>query len=340
MPVAEATVNSYLNSGSGREKEADARAFGTDLKLVQQARGFYMPAEKIDGAVDTATALKLAGLDYNVVQEEVFDAKGRLVPGYLRTTRADDDSHTFGINTSRFKPIDNCDAFAVCDEFTRNGYGWEAGGTTQHAGYAWGILAFQDSWSVVGEPMDKKLLFINSHKGESSITLAMTPLRPWCTNALPLTGGFGRSRHGIRHTGDVEAKLKEAIALIGAAGDYWEAFAGLADQLAVGKVPMKRIEKWLSALYPSGTKDGTVGKTTEERRDRVRQMLQVDNLGNHVTATHANGWSFVNAVGEVADWGSTRQRDHMARLCGGNDNPLKNRALAVVTDDLGIGSAN
>lgn len=326
MPVA---VDSPLMA------EADAQAFGTDLSMVQQRRGFYTSPERIEGAVSTEEALRMAGLDFEVIQEPVHDAKGRVIPGFKRNTRADDDSVNFGIVTARFKPIQNRDAFAMCDEFVKNGYGWEAGGITQHGGFAWGILAFQDDWTVAGEPMDKKLLFINSHKGDRSLTLGLTPLRPACTNALGLSSGGGRNlqaRHRIQHTGDTTGKIEEAMALLGASGEYFDVFGRLADKLATQKVSKRRLDKWLEVLYPSGTTD-TGAKSPAERAEAVRALLTGgDNLANH----RDNAWGFLNAVGERADWGSTRGRDHMARLCGDSDTPEKNRALHVVMGDLGL----
>jgi hypothetical protein len=61
-------------------------------------------------------------------------------------------------------------------------------------------------------------------------------------------------------------------------------------------------------------------------------MASAPNLEGH----HGTGWAFVNAVAEIADWGSNRQRDRMARLCWNMDGKLKDRALAIAAQQFSI----
>lgn len=318
--------------------EAPQRAFSVGESMMvsqggidENGRTFYGDAEVVPPGVTTEEAMRLAGIDFNVVQKPIFDEHGNKLPGFVRNVRETDD-RLFGIVTSRFKVIQNADAFAVCDAVAEHGATWEAGGITDKGAFVWGLMTLPEQVIVAGDNVAKHLLFVNSHKGDRSVTMANTPVRLRCTNALTFSMRSAQQRITVRHTGDTGSKMQEAMALMGAANEYYSAFATLGGKLATKRLTAPKLERMLEQLYPAGTTDKAVDGAEEKRRV-VRELVQsAPNLEGH----HRTAWAFVNAVGEVADWGSARTRDRMSRLCWNGDARIKNRALKICQETFNL----
>ena len=60
-------------------------------------------------------ALRLAGLDWNVVQKDVYTADNKYVPGYKVNVR-DRDEMPLGIVTDKYKVVQNQEAFRFTDD--------------------------------------------------------------------------------------------------------------------------------------------------------------------------------------------------------------------------------
>jgi phage/plasmid-like protein (TIGR03299 family) len=304
--------------------------------VVDEAgRRHYGDSEVVPEGLTTAQAMQHAGLDYEVVQKPIHRADGSVIEGYVQNVRADDPEAVFGIVTPRYQNVQNRDAFEVVEFMAQEGANWVAGGTIDKGRKAWGLLALPGDLTVAGEQIKKNVLFMNCHDGTESITGLTTPIRPQCTNALPFMvrgeDGSGRTIR-IRHVGDVTGKLAEAQQIMRTADNYLAKLVEVGDKLADKKVGDKVLKRMLEQLYPAGTSDKQVENAEERRRLVAELMASAPNLEGH----HGTGWAFVNAVAEIADWGSNRQRDRMARLCWNMDGKLKDRALAIAAQQFSI----
>ena len=68
---------------------------------------------RVDEAPNSAEALKLAGLDWQIVQHDV-SMDGNIIPGYKANVRST-DQRCMGIVSSRYKVVQNEEAFAFTD---------------------------------------------------------------------------------------------------------------------------------------------------------------------------------------------------------------------------------
>lgn len=69
----------------------------------------------IAGAVTSRDAIRLAGLDWNVVPTDIIsEATGLKIPGYKANVR-DLDDKVLGVVTDRYKVVQNDEAFAFTD---------------------------------------------------------------------------------------------------------------------------------------------------------------------------------------------------------------------------------
>lgn len=69
---------------------------------------------KVEDAPTSVDALRLAGLDWNVMQESIFTETGDAIAGY-RVNIRDRDRKVLGVVSDRYKIIQNREAFAFTD---------------------------------------------------------------------------------------------------------------------------------------------------------------------------------------------------------------------------------
>ena len=72
----------------------------------------------------SAEALRLAGLDWNVVQEPIYTGFKEQVEGYKANVR-DTDRKVLGVVSDRYKVVQNVDAFSFTDELLGKGVRYE-----------------------------------------------------------------------------------------------------------------------------------------------------------------------------------------------------------------------
>ena len=71
-------------------------------------------------APTSAGALRLAGLDWDVVQEPIFTGFKEPIEGYKANIR-DSDRRILGVVSDRYKVVQNTDAFSFTDELLGRG---------------------------------------------------------------------------------------------------------------------------------------------------------------------------------------------------------------------------
>ena len=71
-------------------------------------------------APTSADALRLAGLDWEVVQEPVYTEQNEMVKGYKANVRSS-DRKVLGVVSDRYKVVQNTDEFSFTDEMLGKG---------------------------------------------------------------------------------------------------------------------------------------------------------------------------------------------------------------------------
>lgn len=68
----------------------------------------------VEECPNSGEAIRLAGLDWNVEQQDVYTGGGTLVPGYKANVR-DYDQNILGVVSDRYQVVQNREAFAFTD---------------------------------------------------------------------------------------------------------------------------------------------------------------------------------------------------------------------------------
>ena len=85
---------------------------------------------KVNEAPTSKDALIYAGLDWKIVQNNVYTQDGSLISGYKANIRSTDRS-VLGIVSDRYKIVQNQDAFQFTDDLLGEGVTYETAGSLQ-----------------------------------------------------------------------------------------------------------------------------------------------------------------------------------------------------------------
>lgn len=283
-------------------------------------------------APDSAAALRLAGLDWNVIQKDIMTVDGGdTIPGFKANVR-DRDGSVLGIVTDRYRVVQNAEAFSFTDELLGAGVRYETAGSLQGGRRTWVLARLPHQYIINGEEITPYLVFMNAHDGSGAIKAAMTPVRVVCQNTLNLALSTARRSWSFNHTGDINGKLDEARDTLLYAGQYMTELGKAFGKLGQIKLSDGKVTEFISALIP----DAEVG--TSQQRRNIRRM-QEDMRARYYDAPDLadvgkNGYRFLNAVSDFATHAKplrerTNYRESLfARTVDGN--PLIDKAYQMV----------
>lgn len=146
-----------LEAGKNRkiveEKEEGKMAANVETMFSVREKPWHGLGTIVEEAPESADALRLAGLDWNVVQKDIFTNYGK-VEGYKANVR-DTDNQVLGVVTDRYKVIQNTDAFAFTDELLGAGVRYETAGSLQGGKKVWLLARIPREYIVSGERLHR-----------------------------------------------------------------------------------------------------------------------------------------------------------------------------------------
>ena len=277
--------------------------------------------EIIQDAPTSEDAIRLAGLDWDVIPKPIYDEFGRELPGYKVNMRSSDNT-ALGIVTDRYRIVQNSEAFSFTDELLGHGVRYETAGSLASGKRVW-MLARMENTTIAEENIDPFLVFTNSHDGTGAIRVAITPVRVVCQNTLNLALHQASRHWSCVHKGDIQSKLEEARFTLSSAEKYMEALEEEFGELKLKKVTEAQVrnmtEKLLEIefnnLFNKALKTGNV----IDFKERLRQQKYEDKLNTKrndiltiyhdkpdLVGTEHSAFRFINAVSDYA----THTADH------------------------------
>lgn len=248
----------------------------------------------VQDAPNSADALKLAGLDWKVNQHEVV-ADGKVVPGYKANIR-DTDGACLGIVGSRYKVVQNEEAFAFTDNLIGGDVRYETAGSLQGGKKVW-MLAKLPETKIVDDEVVPYMCFTNNHDGFGAIQVCMTPIRVVCNNTLNLALKGAKRKWSTIHKGDIQAKLHEAEMCLEYGQHYMELLAQNAEQLANTSVSDKRIKEILDDLFPIKETDTD---RVQANMKRMQDEFMICYCMPDIAKFKGTAWGAINAMSDMA----------------------------------------
>ena len=282
-------------------------------------------------APNSKDALRLAGLNWKVLQEPVYTENKELIQGYKANVR-NSDRKVLGVVTDRYKVIQNEEAFAFTDALLGEGVGYETAGSLQEGRRVWMLARLPREFIIGGERISPYMVFSNTHDGSGAVKTALTPIRVVCNNTLNLALRTAKRSWSMIHTGDISGKIEEAKNTLLLADEYMTALGQEFENLRKIKLSERQVQDYIKILLPMEEnytlqqKRG-IEKLREDMRMRYFDAPDLKDVGN-------NGYRFVNAVSDFATHSTPRRKtanykeNIFARTADGN--PMIDRAYQLV----------
>ena len=286
---------------------------------------------RVESALNSADALEMSGLNWNVTQKPIMTTSGNLIPGYKANVR-DTDNRVLGVVTDRYRVVQNSEAFAFTDALLGDGVKYETAGSLQDGKKIWILAKLPDKYIIEGEQIDPYLVFSSSHDGSGSIKVAMTPIRVVCQNTLNLALGTARRSWSTIHIGDLAAKMDEAHNTLLLAEKYMGRLGMEFSRLSKIKLSDQKVMEYIDLLLPMDEQPTDIHRKniTRIREDMKRRYFNAPDLRN----VGKNAYRFINAVSDYATHAkplretANYQENMFAKTVEGN--PLIDKAYELV----------
>lgn len=249
----------------------------------------------VEGTMSSKEALHLAKLDFDVLQEPVFDDMGYQVPGY-RINLKSDDRTLLGLVSDRYKVIQNVEAFAFTDALIGENCRYETAGSINNFRTIW-LLAQLEPKRIMGDDYNNYLCFMNSFDGSTAVKVCVTPIRVVCQNTLNLAIRSAKRTFSMKHVGDISKKFHEAEQVLALSNDYLVNVEKSYEELAKKRISDMQFESFLKQLFPIEKGDENTRKETSQIQNRqaVRKCYNTDDLSNF----KGTAFGVVNAVSDM-----------------------------------------
>ena len=286
---------------------------------------------RVEEAPASADALRMAGLDWEVLQEAIYTNAGDKISGYKANVRST-DRKVLGVVTDRYKVIQNAEAFEFTDRLLGSGVRYETAGSLSDGKKVWLLARLPREYIIGGERISPYLVFSNTHDGSGAVRVAVTPIRVVCNNTLNLALDSAKRSWSMIHTGDIKGKIQEAKDTLFMAEEYMDNLGKEFERLRKIQMSDEQVKDFIELLLPleknaTLTQLRNIKKLREDMASRYFDAPDLQHVGN-------NAYRFVNAVSDFATHANPLRRtanyneNLFARTVDGN--PLIDRAYQMV----------
>lgn len=249
---------------------------------------------KVETAPTSAEALRLAGLDWDVVSRPIFNENGTEIPGWKANVRATDNA-TLGVVTDRYRICQNTEAFSFTDNLVGGDVRYETAGSLRGGKAIW-LLAKLPQTKVAGDEVDPYLCFTNTHDGSGAIRACVTPIRVVCNNTLNLAFRGAERQWKTKHVGDLNCKIAEAREVLAFSEEYMYALNQKADDLANAHITRETLAEILKEMWPVSEED------TDRKKETVKKTIDeymVCYFAPDIQKFMGSAWGAINAMSDM-----------------------------------------
>lgn len=278
---------------------------------------------KVDEALSSQQAIKMAGLDWTVDAQPIQVVGGQVIDGMKANVRSSDHK-VLGVVSDRYKIVQNADAFAFTDILLGEGVKYETAGSLSSGKRVW-LLAKMETSKVCGDDVDPYLVFTNSHDGSGAVKVAVTPIRVVCQNTLTLALSTAKRTWSTKHCGDIQGKMDDARNTLGFAASYMENLKEEADKLTQVVVLAPQFADFLMKMFPTNSKmsERQIANVENQRK----AVAEIYNHKDDIQKFHGTAYGVLNAVADYLPHGlpsritsSYRENNFMNIVDGGKTN--------------------
>lgn len=249
---------------------------------------------RVEEAPTAQDAIRLAGLDWQVEREAIYNSEGKLITGYSMNVRSS-DKKILGVVGNRYSIIQNKEAFDFTNALIQNDQiVYETAGSLRGGRQIW-LLARMPDVQLAGDKTEPYICFTNTHDGSGAVRCCMTPVRVVCNNTLNIALNGAARSWSATHRGRIKLKLEDARRTLRLADDYLVKLEEKADELANSKMSEGEMRETLDILIPEDAGD------TPRRRENVQAMrdqIMICTLSPDLVKFANTKWQFINALAD------------------------------------------
>ena len=247
-------------------------------------------------------AIRCAGLDWHVEKCPAFAAltvgteeKEIFAEDYFLNVRTSDCA-VLGSVQGRYQILQNSDAFQFMDSLAgpENLVRYHTAGSLQGGKHIW-LLAELTGLTiepVSGDRVEPYILLVNGHDGRMPLKALFTSVRVVCQNTLNMALATARGGVTIRHTGDMQSKVKEAQKVLGLGRKEFEKYSEVAEVLAGKKMNDKMFKTFLDSLVPLKNDEDTRSMNVQEK---IIELFD-SGPGTDIVGVRGTSWGALQAV--------------------------------------------
>ena len=224
----------------------------------------------VENAPTSEDAIRLAGLDWEVLQQKVYTENGLRIDGSFANVRSS-DMKPLGVVGSRYKIVQNKDAFKFTDTLLGEGVQYETAGSLNDGKTIWLLAKLPNKYTILGDKVDPYIVFTNTHDGSGTVKVSMTPVRVVCQNTLNMALKQATRTWSARHLGSIESKMNEAVETLQLANEYMEAVNNTFEDLYKIKLSDFEVRSIINKIVPIDTEK--MGKSQQENSEKIRNDI-------------------------------------------------------------------
>ncbi len=276
-----------------------------ETMMYQGQKPWHGLGVQVEGSINSAEAIKQAGLDWEVALTQLQTANGTIIPDTFGVQRSTDNS-VLGIVGNQYTPLQNRDAFGFFDPIVSAGEAnYETAGSLKQGARVWILAKLNREPSVIvpqsNDIVEKFILLSNSHDGKMAVRVGFTPIRVVCQNTLAHAHAASSSRlirvtHGMQVRQNVES-LRETMNL---ANQEFEATADKYRALASKQINSKDLLKYVKQVLGreepiTVDTDYAAPEAKGKVENRIIELFETG-AGNNMEGVAGTTWAAYNAV--------------------------------------------
>jgi phage/plasmid-like protein (TIGR03299 family) len=293
-----------------------------------------------------AKARKLAGLDWDPIEESVYELRGvdeegqplyEPIDGWKRIARSDSGA-TLWLSRESYTVIDHTQMGEIVEAvLSQPNVRWETGGVLDEGRAVWCLALLDEPISLPGDNSLTLpyMAMTNRHGMPGACTLRATAVRIVCANtfrAAELEGDRTGTTFSFIHKGNWRRRIEEAREAVTGVRREMREYAELARDLLGVRISPRHREQFIQEFIPmppEGLVTDRVVRNVEEARQAVRDIL----ASPTTTGVADTAYGLVQAAGEYLDH-VRRARTWETKLGRTliRPEPLKAKALGIVRE--------
>lgn len=251
-------------------------------------------------------------LDYEIGVKPIPEVWGTNIPTHRVVNL--ESGQTFGMVTSKYKPVQNAEMIGIMDELIEMGYGqYDRIGVRNGGQTIWTSIALDtESFKIGGfDSVDQYVYLANHNDGNGALTFTPANVRFSCTNQYAhaasqiRAAGIDMKALTIRHSSKMDERIKAAIKAIGIVNTLNANFAESAEQLLEVSFDLKQRESIYAEVLGLATKEKLQDKNnrlglTTRGMNKMNAMFELEKSPNNSKIADT-AWGTYNTITEYFD---------------------------------------